>query len=450
MELTISTYFFVPYLIFLCLKKSSYIFYNLLFFSAFTSISIFNIGNGSTSITLFQCISLILFTKVLILILLKKINFNIPINKWLLFFVIICGLSIMFISYKTKYIVLSPDNIYTNVKFSIQCITQYGYLLLGYIVYIISIILYDNKIINISKSIRVLEYAFISVLLLGIVQVFLPIELYNEYFRNTVYINNQTFLGMTRISSTNIEASMLALFITPIICMLLSKFGEINKLKYLFVAIFGIIIAVISNSSSFYFGIITYLIISIVAFFVRRKKILTPKHIIIYYISIIIIAILVILFKDYLLQGITNLVEKLNSQGVSGSERTLALKTHLDVFKSNIFFGIGFGTTRSYDLFSSWLVQIGVIGMSFYIIYIIKNIFLLIKKSNVEKIGVVILIFITNIIMFSSVPEFNYLYIWIYYAMADYLIYQDKLNEIIMYKTKVRFKGVSYESINNE
>ncbi|MGG7153624.1 hypothetical protein ACQPUR_23680, partial [Clostridium neonatale] len=107
MQLTATAYFLIPYIIFIAFKKKERIFYNLIFFSALTSISIFNLGNGASSITAFQIISLVLFCRVLLSVLNGSLRVEKKFNKILFAFILICGMSIFLTPYKGEFIVLS-------------------------------------------------------------------------------------------------------------------------------------------------------------------------------------------------------------------------------------------------------------------------------------------------------------------------------------------------------
>ncbi|VYT78620.1 hypothetical protein [Clostridium tertium] len=418
MEITMTAYLLIPYFVIILFKKIDFIFYNLVFFSAFTSVSIFNLGRAS-SITAYQIISLILFLKFSFLVLTKRINFKVKIRKSLLVFVIICGLSILLIPYKSKFIVLSPNDIYENVRFSIQNITQYCYLIISYIVYFITYILFSNNIINIKKTFKILGISFVCVLTLGIFQLIIPTNEFNLIFRNAVYVNDQYFLGRPRLASVNAEASILALFITPIIAMYLTIFRANIKIKYLILALLGIIIGIVSNSSGFYLGIFIYLLADIVLLKRKKNGKIAIKKIIVYYITVVIFIIGVFLFRDLITEGIVSLFDKITGKHVSGVGRGNAFINQMQVFSQNLIFGIGFGTTKSYDLFSTWLVQVGILGFSMYFAYILKSIIILKKKNP----SLMMLILITNVVLLVSVSNFTYNYIWIYYGLADYIIF---------------------------
>ncbi|MGG7153674.1 O-antigen ligase family protein, partial [Clostridium neonatale] len=143
----------------------------------------------------------------------------------------------------------------------------------------------------------------------------------------------------------------------PLTFAFLYVYKETLKIRYLILSISGLGICILSNSSSFYLALLIYIVIYM--FFIKNSNSFTKKKLFIYILLIISFVCLIVLYKDIVLIGIQALTEKLQGQNSSGIARGTAFKTHINVFKENVMFGIGFGTTRSYDLFSSWLVQVG-------------------------------------------------------------------------------------------
>lgn len=429
MQLTIVSYILIPYIIYLFFKKIDFIFYNLLFFAPFTSVAIVNIGNGSSSITLFQLIAAVLFIKTILYLLNGNLRWNIKLRKSLLFFIILCALSLLVIPYKSNFMVLTPNDRYEYIRFSSQNITQLCYLLMCYLVYINTSLLLRNNKLEMRKIYKVINWAYLIIILLGFLQLIIPVNIFNMLFRNTVYVNNQILLGRVRISSANYEASILALYITPLACMYVYKFFKERKIKYLTLSLLGILTGMICNSSSFYLGIIVFMITSVFYKIVKPQKTIKFSSIVMIFIGTIILLSFFILFKDIITVGIESFVDKINGTSISGIGRSSAFINQINVFKDNILIGVGFGTSRSYDLLSTWLSQVGIIGISLYIIYIYKYIIFLSKIKGIESKMILILIFITNVILFVSVSDYGYLYFWIYYAFADEIIYKYKANK---------------------
>ncbi|MBZ6006486.1 hypothetical protein K1514_11360 [Paraclostridium bifermentans] len=189
---------------------------------------------------------------------------------------------------------------------------------------------------------------------------------------------------------------------------------------------------VVSKSSSFLIGMFLFigiLIILAINKFIKNYKNVKASFLnserrglillgitIFFVISIAIVIYLINtdIFRDFLF--------KIKGGGVSGSERTIALMQHLQVFKDNFLFGVGFGSLRSKDLMSTWLAAMGIVGNTLFAIFLIKQLYQLFKINKSETISLAILITISWGILFISVPEPYYLYLWIYFAIADYVI----------------------------
>ena len=78
--------------------------------------------------------------------------------------------------------------------------------------------------------------------------------------------------------------------------------------------------------------------------------------------------------------------------------------------------GIGYGVARSKDLLSTWLVNIGYIGVISFILGLIESTF---NKRNKEKRFIGIVLIVVFIVEFISVPEPYFLYLWCLWGVLD-------------------------------
>lgn len=84
-------------------------------------------------------------------------------------------------------------------------------------------------------------------------------------------------------------------------------------------------------------------------------------------------------------------------------------------------FGIGFGFIRTTDLCTTLLINIGIIGLAIYCIFVLKR--FSIKPKNFIEVGnnsIILVLFITMIIF---VPEFGFLSFWLFLG----IIYNKKI-----------------------
>lgn len=131
--------------------------------------------------------------------------------------------------------------------------------------------------------------------------------------------------------------------------------------------------------------------------------------------------------RDYLADFYEQMiVNKLTGSNQSGSERSAFFSAALDMWSHeslvNQIFGIGFGYIRSTDLFSTLLVNTGVIGVSLVTIIMLYPAF----KLDWEPKGLALrqCCVATWVMMMVSVPEFSYLAPWTFVAIAYSHLYR--------------------------
>ena len=134
-------------------------------------------------------------------------------------------------------------------------------------------------------------------------------------------------------------------------------------------------------------------------------------------IIIIIIIMLTLLNTDLLTKLI---LDKFTTENVSTGERFNLLISNLEFFGNasllNKIFGFGFGLSRSTDLFSTLLVNIGLFGVLIFCLIYAYPLFKL-KNSNLNNCLRLILI-LNFTIMMVSVSEFAYLPSWMFLGIA--------------------------------
>ncbi len=390
--------------------------------SSLTTIAAFNINNNS-----------ILVMHIAFLICLIKFcmytynnGISVSINKCMYFFAIWCLITIPFSLLHGKTIVHNVDGLNTYVEFNFQQITQYGYLFIGLLTCIMcNSLLIANKI-SLKAIEKCLEISYVLSLSIALLQHVLPLTFVNTYLRNAVHVGYN--YGQARISGTFFEASMLSLYCAPLFGGYLYRFLSGFKLKYLIFSLLFIIVTLDSNSSSGVIGILLSIFLIFVISLKSNKKI-SKNNLFLKIIFLVIGAIFVIYFSSSMMSGIDTLTDKINGIGVSGSARLYAFKYHFELAFSNII-PTGFGTVRSYDLLSTWLCSIGILGLILYLIPVIVLTIKLFKIQTTEASVLFINIIIHNIIMMISVPEFSFLSIWIYYGAAYYMVGHTQRREI--------------------
>lgn len=386
-----------------------------IFMTAFTTVAVFTVGENN--IIVYQPLMLVLLSKYL-----RRTRGKLAIElNMLTWFVLYSLLSIPLTLLFSGIYVPLVDGGDGYAAFSPQQFTQWMYLAFGYLTYYIvrNAVRYGD--INYGKIERAFIIAFAGVIVIGWLQKVLPLSIVNTYFRNSTLVGYD-YEG-ARISSTFGEPSFLALFVTPIIAVLIYRcINEAeNRIVNLMMIAAAVMLMVNTNSSSFYFGMGVFILMVIVG----ARKVENNKMQIIFFLGLLTIAV-ALPFRSALSNGLQQLFVKLtaDSASVSGSRRMYNFTNCIKAFLRSPVLGIGFGTLRGTDMFSRLLAETGIIGSGLLIGYS-ANMLLKLKRINTDETKrLKILMVISFAIMTISVPDFGFLFIWIYWGAGDGVIWR--------------------------
>lgn len=419
MEIQYLFYIVILLIVLSFFKNVSFIFYMYIFFSAFTTFGLLLIGDNS--IVAYQVIFLFLFMRTF-----SKFQYDNYYIKHIIYFTIYCALAIVWSLFNEDIIVLNVHDRWDYIKMSLTQFAQYFYLLIAVISMIITYTLLKQNKVNFQRIQDVIKITVIIVIFIGIIQVIIPVDIYNFLFRNTINAGNQTMQGIVRITSAFNEASFLAFFLCPIFCVSIYNLSNNFNILDFIIAVGGFYITIMNNSSSFYLGLFVGILCLVFSklyiYFFRHKKRIKRNRLAMVILVILLGVGIFAFYSDRLSEAFIIVTQKINGEGISGNSRSYALTYHLDIFKEHFFIGVGYGTIRSYDLFSTWLAELGIIGFSLYFIPIIKILYKLIKIDTYESNGLFLLLIVSNVILLSSVPEPYFVFYWIYYGMAVYYV----------------------------
>lgn len=216
-------------------------------------------------------------------------------------------------------------------------------------------------------------------------------------------------LLIQRIQGLSGEPSMYAFILLPYLI-----FSIHRKANKSIIFIMGLSL-ILTTSTSGYLGILVYLFCLL---YFNRINIRYLKYILI---SISICCVIYIIFKDYIdgiiMNAIINKLTNLDDpNNVSGIERSANIYgniiywLNLDIM--HMLFGIGFGVIRSTDLFSTFLINIGIVGTILFSYFYLKNI----KRKNItfKDIGDNSILLVLFVVAMVSVPEFSFLSFWLF------------------------------------
>jgi hypothetical protein len=179
--------------------------------------------------------------------------------------------------------------------------------------------------------------------------------------------------------------------------------------KYL-LSTLGFITLILTFSTTFF---ITFFILLLFFSILDSKFLVFLKNI-----------IFILLFLAILI-NLTNLLDilifdKFNLSALSGIQRYSSFETAITFFSSlSVFsqlFGVGFGTIRSSDLLSTFLVNVGLIGTIIFLYFFLKPIFNRNLNKNYKWVKYCLLSML--IIIMIGVPEFSYLTLWLFLGIS--------------------------------
>lgn len=407
----------------LLFMKVDKVFYILCFTAILTTVAVFDLNENS--ILLFHLVFLILLIKYIVLIIHKE--------KMLLYtarifvpFLIWCMASIPFSLFYSDIVVMNIDSIYKYVRFDHQQITQFLYLLIGILTcYICNSLLSVGKI-KPKKMIDIMDMSYITALCLALLQLVLPVSVCRELFRNSVHAG---YHSKVRISEPFGEPSFWALVCTPFFCGYLYRFVRGFQIKYLFFCMLFVIVLFNNRSSSaFLGGWVGILSILFLGFYAKKRK-TNGKRILLSFIILFFLMLFLRLYQDKIINLFLNTLSKLKGEGISGSERSYSFRYHLNIFLSHptiFLFGIGYGTVRSLDLFSTWACEVGIVGLVLYLIPMIYLCWKLLKLKTETANQLLVMIIVYNIILFVATCEIYFLQIWMIYGIAFFMISKNK------------------------
>lgn len=410
----------IAFSLFLMLKKIDYVFYALCFTAILTTVAVFNIGNDS--ILLFHIVFAIVVFKFLLSLIKNRYQYSV--SNLLIMFVVWCLITIPFSFFNTDVYAYNIDNKFAYVSFNFQQITQYAYLLIGFLTCMICNMLLINGKIDQKTVVKVLDVAYVASLCLALLQLVVPVGICTDLFRNSVHAGYK-FDG-ARISGPFNEPSMLALVCTPFFCGYLYRL--INKFSFKYLLYTALFFAVVLNnrSSSAVIGVFVGIILICFVNIFNIKKKIRKKDLVWILIVLIGILLFAVFASNMLGDTIYKTFQKLNGEGKSGSERLYSFVHHMNIFFDHFLLGIGYGTVRSFDLLSTWACEVGIIGLLLYFVPIISLCIKLFKQKNVQSIQLLINIVVYNAILFSSTCEIGFLQIWIIYGVAFYIVQNRK------------------------
>ena len=292
-------------------------------------------------------------------------------------------------------------NGYKKLYFSINNVTQIGYLMLN-LTTLVCVLLHHDKI-----ELKFLRKTFITSVAVSLTFGYweflskmmgfsFPYDILMTGRESGMYV--ATVMGRFRMSSLCTEASTFGAFIASAFWAVMTMRKSIWHYLFL-ILIFGAVVLSMSGTAyiAFSFGIMLYL----------YNKGISPKYII----SVLIVILVSYLILNYIeyYKDIFLMISK-KSESSSGQVRLGTAIRSLQIFIESYGLGVGLGSTRSSSFLADMLAQVGLIGTCLLAILFYKLIFDLKKKGKYLWI-----FYYTAVLMFCQIlaeSDFSYSCFW--------------------------------------
>ncbi len=458
MEITALGYVLLPLGLFLLLFNRDLLYYIFIFFTPFSASSVLNVPSiqfGMQPAFLLGALCLISLAvdfvrRPLRIAKIFKIQQVFIVTIWLFWLIALVSLAasiILYIGFDFEYKTFNPG-VLEDLGIRKFKLTAFTYLTFFLFLPILTLIKVDSrkKLLN---SLRFFFYSGLFTIIWGlltqIVGFFIGMEYPSWLFNNHIgYIQfaGVPLYGVPRMNSVAAEPSHQAFFLLIYIAIFVTLW--VNKVYIvprrffefsLLLALTGIILTTSTTGIvTLAFGLIVmtiHLIINKLAINLRFFRLIILVSVVI--VIIIILSLLIIFNSDIPSENFIrfiseNTIGKLQSG--SGQIRTSAIPLTLEVFLQNPIIGTGWGRNRSFDLATTLLANIGIIGFASYIL-VMMTIFRIVlrvhQRSHDHTLSTIGLSFFYALILalfacFIAIPDFLFLYFWVLLGLAASLL----------------------------
>lgn len=213
-------------------------------------------------------------------------------------------------------------------------------------------------------------------------------------------------ITMQRFQALSGEPSMFAFTILPYFIFAVHKKANIIILLLLGISI------LISTSTTAYIGLLIYFVYLLL--YIKKDK----KFVIGTVFTTILLVLIYIIFYEYI-NDIINMSVLNKSDSISGQARIWRIEYNLSYMSEldylHMLFGIGFGYIRAEDLFTTLLINTGIIGVIIFLYFYLKDFSL--KVTSFKVLGYNAILLVLFIVSMIAVSEFSYLSFWIFLAI---------------------------------
>lgn len=240
---------------------------------------------------------------------------------------------------------------------------------------------------------------------------FLTNKVYDDSDKQEIGNSGTLFQGIyigglliQRLQGLSGEPAMYAFTALPYFIFAIQK-----KANIFIIFILGISL-LLTTSTSAYLGLLIYIMVLVFSNKLKKKYLI---------LGVIGVVVFYIIFSDYIndiikLMILEKIFNSANSQ--SGAERSSSIIDCLNYWGEldpiHMLFGIGYGYIRSFDFFTTLLVNVGILGLVIFCYFILKDI----KLKNCDFVDIhdnAIIIVLFSVLM-MSVAEIWFVSFWLF------------------------------------
>lgn len=330
-------------------------------------------------------------------------------NIYLLVFIIYATFSILLpLVLENNILVMNIEGKITWLTFTKSCITQLLYLWFSYISFLFFSAYFSSMQNKIDDFINfyLVGAALVCCVCFYQIVCFKTGMPFDELFRQNLHGNVQG----ARVYGPCIEASMLCYYLVTVLPLSIRRKSWWSFI--LLVATIGL--GVYSFSSTFIVGLVIWIILEFIHALKTGKFKLSSKKIMMIIAGYVSTIIVLLVYGDHVTFALEKLLITISQKNMSGIQRSYSFKLLIAAFVKSPVLGIGFGTCRGNDLFSTWLAEVGFAGFIFLTFYFSEKLFLKKATWNIKVANVLVWI-----VMLISVPEPYNLFIWFLLSILD-------------------------------
>lgn len=408
MTATILGYVLIPVSLFFFLVKPVYLLTSAVIFIGFSGSAVLLIGDLGIQPS-YWFVMLWIISRLINGIRVEKIKRCVKRNIYLFFFVIYASFSIILpLILDNNIVIMNVDGNISQLVFTTSNITQLTYLWFSYASFILFSVYSDGDQKKIDTVINYYLYGAALVCIICFYQIvcFKTGMPFDKLFRQNIHGNVQG----TRIYGPCIEASMLCYYLLTVLPLSIRK----KDWKAFVLLIAVVSLGVYSFSSTFIVGFGIWIIFEFVHALKKGKIKVSSKEIKMITVGYTIMVIVLFAFENHVEYAFEKLLTTVIQGNISGIQRNYSFKLLMKAFMKSPILGVGFGTCRGNDLFSTWLAGVGVVGGSLLTVYLFKQLFRKKAEWNIKVANALVWF-----VMLLSVPEPYNLFVWLLLALID-------------------------------